>query len=180
MRLLLVAVCGCLATLAADKPAAWGGLDYLVGDWIGEGGGDPGQGSGSFSFKPDLQNHILVRTNHAEYPASKGQGPSVHDDLMIAYRDSPDGPLHAMYFDSEGHIIHYEIEATPEANSIVFISAPEGGSPRYRLTYTRVDQDHVAIKFEIAPADHPQQFTTYIAARAKRIKTSGANTPKSE
>jgi len=168
MRLLLLLLCGCLAAMAAGKAESWGALDYLLGDWTGEGGGGPGQGSGSFSFKPDLQNHILVRTSHAAYPAGNGRGPSVHDDLMIIYRDSPDGPLHAIYFDSEGHLIHYEIEAAAQAASIVFISAPEGGSPRYRLTYTRVDQDHLTIKFEIAPADHPQQFTTYITAQAQR------------
>jgi hypothetical protein len=140
-----------------------------VGDWTGEGGGGPGQGSGSFSFKPDLQGKILVRKNRAEYPATKERAAFVHDDLMVVYRDTPEAAPRAIYFDSEGHTIRYEVQAQPDGGEVVFVSGPEPSAPRYRLTYTRVDQDRVKIKFEIAPPGHPDQFATYIEASAHRV-----------
>jgi hypothetical protein len=170
MRYLIpLAIIMCLNARPADKPAGWGPVEYLVGDWTGEGGGGPGQGSGSFSFKPDLQGKILVRKNRAEYPATKERAAFVHDDLMVVYRDTPEAAPRAIYFDSEGHTIRYEVQAQPDGGEVVFVSGPEPSAPRYRLTYTRVDQDRVKIKFEIAPPGHPDQFATYIEASAHRV-----------
>jgi hypothetical protein len=167
-HLLIVALAACGMMRAAGQPAAWGAVEFLIGDWVGEGGGGPGQGSGWFSFKPDLQGKILVRTNRAEYPASKDRAAFVHDDLMIVYRETADAPQRAIYFDSEGHTIRYDIEAPKEGGEVRFVSAAEPSGPRYRLTYTRVDQDHVKIKFEIAAPGHPDQFAAYIEASARR------------
>ena len=154
---------------AADAPAGWGPLEYLVGEWTGEGGGGPGQGGGSFSFRPDLQGKILVRKNRAEYPATKDRPAFVHEDLMVVYRETPETALHAIYFDSESHTIRYEVQGRPDGGEVVFVSGLEQAAPRYRLTYSRVDQDRVKIKFEIAPPGKPDQFAAYIEAGARRI-----------
>ena len=160
------------AGLSAAQTAGWGALEFLVGDWTGEGSGGPGQGSGSFSFKPDLEGNILVRKNRAEYPATKERAASVHEDLMIIYRDdTPARYARAIYFDNEGHTITYEVRNAPEGD-IVLESAPEPSAPRYRLTYMRVASDRVKIKFEIAPPAHPEEFSTYIEASARRASGS--------
>jgi hypothetical protein len=158
----------CLHASPADKPEGWGPVQSLVGDWTGEGGGGPGQGSGTFSFKPDLQGKILVRRNRAEYPATKERAAFVHDDLMVVYRDTPEAGLRAIYFDNEGHTIRYEVQAPPDGSEVVFVSGAEASATRYRLTYTRVGQNRLKIKFEIAPPGHPEQFATYIEASARR------------
>jgi len=44
--------------------------NWLVGEWIGEGSGQPGQGGGTFSFAYDLDENIIVRKSHSEYPAT--------------------------------------------------------------------------------------------------------------
>ena len=155
---------------AADTSSGWGPVQILVGDWTGEGGGGPGQGAGSFSFKPDLQGKILVRKNHAEYPAAKERAAYVHDDLMVIYRETPEAALRAIYFDTEGHTIRYEVLAAAGGDGVVFVSGAEPSAPRYRLTYTRVDQDRLKIKFEIAPPGKPEQFTTYIEAGGHRAR----------
>lgn len=167
--LLLLAIVACLQANPADKTAGWGPVEYLVGDWTGEGGGGPGQGGGSFSFKPDLQGRVLVRKNRAEYPATKERAAFVHEDLMVVYRDAPEAALQAIYFDSEGHTIRYAVQPD-HGGKVVFISAAEPSMPRYRLTYTRVDQDHLRIMFDIAPPGKPEQFATYIEASARRAK----------
>jgi hypothetical protein len=147
----------------------WGALQYLIGNWTGEGNGTPGQGSGSFSFTPDLQGRILVRKNRAEYPATKDKQAFAHDDLMIVYRDpdeSSEGALRATYFDSEGHVIRYSVAMF--GDRIVFTSEPSRSAPQYRFTYTREGADAVKIKFEIAPPG--KGFTTYIEAGARRSR----------
>ena len=47
----------------AKTPDAWGPYTFLVGTWTAEGHGDPGKGTGAFSFGLDLQAKILVRRN---------------------------------------------------------------------------------------------------------------------
>ena len=47
--LILLAV----ATLHAQKPAnVWDPIEFLLGDWVGEGGGGPGQGGELSSERP--------------------------------------------------------------------------------------------------------------------------------
>lgn len=172
MRYLLAWTAICTMTAAlhagpAGKPAGWGPREAMVGDWTGEGGGRPGQGTGSFSFQADLQGKILVRKNRSEYPATKEHPAFRHDDLMVVYRDEPG--LRAMYFDSEGHAIRYDLNSSPNSNAVTFVSAVEPSGPRYRLTYTPVNRDRLKIKFEIAPPGHPEEFATYIEAGARRV-----------
>src|SRR6266404_247911 len=115
--LLIVATFLFSLTAKADD---WGPLQFLVGQWTGEGGGEPGQGSGSFSFTPDLQGKILVRKNFAEYPPSNGKPAYRHDDLMVIYRDGPSRQLRAIYFDSAEHTIEYSIN--PLDGGVMFVS----------------------------------------------------------
>lgn len=165
---LVVMWAGMVSASAAGRPDGWGALQFLVGNWVGEGGGDPGQGSGAFSFKPDLQGRILVRKNRAEYPATKEHAATVHDDLMVVYRDTLAAPMRAIYFDNEGHTIRYDVQTPPDGGDLVFVSAPDAGTPQFRLTYTHVDEAHLKIKFEIAPPGHAGQFAPYLEAHAHR------------
>ena len=153
----------------AGQPAApaapdWGPLQFLIGTWSGEGGGQPGQGAGAFTFAPDLQGTVLVRRNFAEFPAANGKPASRHDDLMVVYRDEASHGLRATYYDNEGHTIPYTVTAA-EGNA-VFVS--EGGPTgmRYRMTYIPAAPGQVKIRFEIAPPG--KDFSTYIEASAHR------------
>jgi hypothetical protein len=162
-----------LASGAEDKKGDWGPLQFLVGDWVGEGGGSPGQGAGEFSFHPDLQGRILVRKNFADYPASKDRPAFRHDDLTIVYRESEGAPPRAIYFDNEGHVIRYSIAVSSETNTIEFVSDASPSAPRFRLTYSKTGGDTVGIKFEMAPPGKPDAFSTYIEAKAKRKQHDG-------
>jgi hypothetical protein len=151
----------CLSAHAED----WGPAAFLVGEWVGEGGGQPGQASaGSFSFTPELQGTILVRRSFAEYPAANGQAAFRHDDLTIIYRDSASKQLRATYWDNEGHAIAYLVEAAPDG--VAFVSEGPPSSERYRLSYTKTASDRVRIKFEIAAPG--KDFATYLEATARK------------
>jgi hypothetical protein len=155
----------------AQQPDTAKGLDqlnFLLGDWIGEGGGNsPGQGSGGFTFSHDLQNTIIVRRNFAEYPATDNKPASRHDDLMIIYK-APGDTLRAIYFDNEGHVINYFVNVSAESKSAVFTSPSVEKEARFRLSYALSGENSVNINFELAPPGQPDAFSTYISASAHR------------
>jgi len=135
-----------------------------VGHWTGEGGGQPGQGAGSFSFIPGVQGKVLIRKSFAEYPPANGKPGYRHDDLMVVYRDEASRQLRAIYFDNEDHVIQYEVK--PAAGGVVFVTAGPSSAARYRLTYTTAGAARLKLKFEIAPPG--KDFATYLEASARR------------
>ena len=162
MRGLLIAAT--LLISVGARAEDWGPVQFLAGHWTGDGGGEPGRGSGSFSFAPDLQGKILVRKSFAEYPAANGKPAYRHDDLMIVYRDGSSRQLRAIYFDNEEHAIPYSIQSSP--GGVVFESEGPRDAARFRLTYTSAGSGRLKLKFEIAPPG--KEYATYIEAGAKR------------
>lgn len=152
-----------IASAHQTKPEAnWKSLAWLVGDWTGAGSGDPGRGSGDFSFQPDLQGKILVRKSFAEYPASADKPAHRHDDLMVVYEEG--NGLRAMFFDNEGHVIPYTIDAQRGGSTVTFLS----DATRFRLTYRRTGDNTLAGTFEVAPPGKPGAFAKYLEWTAKR------------
>jgi hypothetical protein len=157
----------------AAGSGAWNAMNSLAGEWVGEGGGQPGQASrGGFSFAPDLQGVILVRKNFAEYPASQGRPAFRHDDLTIVYRAARGGAPRATYYDNEGHVIEYAVSVSLDGSRIEWLSAPQSGQPRFRLTYILTSPDTLKLRFEIAPPDRPERFSLYVEASAHRVKNN--------
>ena len=162
--LLLLLLLACPATCSSDD---WGALRSLVGHWTAAGAGAPGQGAGDFTFEPGLQGTILVRKSHTEYPATKDRQASVHDDLLIVFRDPDErseGALRAIYFDNEGHVIRYGVSMF--GDRIIFATDPAEHGMHYRLTYERDGGDTLRVQFEVAQPG--KTFTTYVTGTAKR------------
>lgn len=159
-RIWLILLLASAATAADD----WGPVQFLIGNWAGEGTGQPGSGSGSFSLLPDLQGKVLVRKSFAEYPAANGRPATRHDDLMVIYRHPESGALRAMYYDSEGHVIAYMVKAVE--GGVAFVSDSPPDQTRYRLTYLTASKDRTRIKFEIAPPG--KDFAQYLEATVRR------------
>ena len=164
----LLLCCACVLAQPSKTDSRWAPLAFLTGEWVGEGTGTPGEGIGGFSFLPEQDGRILVRKSHADYPATKEKPAYSHTDLTIVYRDSGETQLRAIYFDDEGHTIHYVVEPSADGNSVQFMSEALALQPQYRLTYRKTGDDRIAIKFEIAPPGKPEAFSTYIDATARR------------
>lgn len=148
---------------------SWQSVRFLVGQWVGEGTAETKQaGAGSCSFEPDLQNKVLIRRNHAEYPAADGHPAIAHDDLMVIYPDTVRHQLRAFYTDNEGHVIQYTVTATAEGKTAVFLGDAEPGHPRYRLTYTLTQPAHMTITLEMAAPGSPDQFQRIIEGKLRR------------
>jgi hypothetical protein len=160
-----------LATLLAAAQAApdpWADWRFLIGEFIaGDSAGVPGQASkGGFTLTPDLDGKILLRKNHAEYPAANGRPAFSHDDLMIVYHDGTS--TKAFYDDNEGHVIHYNVTVSDDKKQIIFVSETGAQGPQYRLTYRDLHAGAVKVLFEIAPPDKPGQFIRYVEATVRR------------
>jgi hypothetical protein len=163
MRVLLVLLMALFACALHGED--WGPAQFLIGEWTGEGGGQPGTASaGEFSFTPELQGAVLVRRSFAQYPAANGRPASRHDDLTVVHRDAASRQLKATYWDNEGHTIPYAVRAA--ANGVVFESEGPPSAARYRLTYTNAAPGRVRIQFEVA--EPGKDFATYIEASARR------------
>ena len=158
-----------LLPVVAETPTGLEPLQFLLGDWQAEGGGQPGAAKGGFTFEASLQGRVIVRTNYAEYPATADKPATRHDDLMMVYA-SETGELRADYYDSEGHVIRYR-GRVPTPSALVLVSDSVNGAPRFRLTYKLRADGVLDGQFEIAPPGKPEGFGPYLAWTSRRKST---------
>ena len=160
-------ICAALILAACRLQAAppnWDDWKPLLGSWnAGESAGAPGKASaGLCSFSLDLQDQVILRKNHAEYPAANGRPATVHDDWMMIFQRG--SAVRAFYYDSEGHEIDYAVSWNRQSKTWQFLSDASSSAPRYRLTYVLTTPQELKLKFEIAPPGKPEDFKTYIEA----------------
>ena len=113
----------------------WKGLRFLEGTWEAKAQGDNGiSANGTYTFQAELNEHVFAR--HSK--KSDCKGPSEfdcdHSDLLYVYQDVPDQSLKAIYFDSEGHVLHYAV-STPDSGTALFVTNPSQPGPQFRLVY---------------------------------------------
>ena len=164
MRIKLLSVALLFASIgwAQNDAASWKKLEFVLGKWVGSAGEKDtglGAGQGGFSFDLQLNDKIIVRHNNASYDSGVR-----HDDLMVIYLDTPNGAPRAIYFDSEGHVIRYNV-AFPSANTVVFESDGTQPGPKYRLSYW-LKGSALDGKFEVAPPG--AEYKTYMSWTSKR------------
>ncbi len=146
-------------------------LQFLLGAW--EAIPRPGQGTGYFSFSSEVGGRVIVRKNHAEYPASEGRPAGIHDDLMMIYVEGSPAVCRATYVDTEGHVIRYTADISVDSR-VTFLSEGTANEPRYRLSYTRLPDGTLGGKFEGTAPAKPDTFVTYFEWSAKVRGSSGA------
>ena len=137
---------------------------FPEGTWISEGTGKPGEGSGSFTFKFDLDENIFVRKNITEFPATKDKPASIHKDILVIYSSFKGIAERAIYFDNEGHTINYSIDAGK--SKVVFTSDSISNMPKFRLSYILEESGRLLIRFEMSKPDKPENFFTYLEGYA--------------
>jgi hypothetical protein len=116
----------------------WKALSFLQGTWSGAtntAGSSGGNVSGTYTFRPELGNHILARhTTSIEGCKGPASFDCDHGDLLYIYQDAPGRSLKAIFFDNEGHVIHYDV-STPDAMTAMFLSDASQPGPQFRLLY---------------------------------------------
>jgi hypothetical protein len=115
---------------------SWKALAFLEGTWDAhtQGGSAGTQGSGTYTFKPELKHHVLVRNSSTSADCSGPKGfDCEHSDVLYIFQEAQDQPLKAIYFDSEGHVINYAV-STPDSTTAVFTSEASS-CPQFQLVY---------------------------------------------
>jgi hypothetical protein len=121
-------------------PDPFKALSFLEQNWEANTNGYGGvKSTGTYTFRRELGGHILARRSTSDV-ACKGPADfdCGHGDMLYVYQDAPGQPLKAIYFDNEGHVIHYDV-TTPGANSVVFLSEADRPGPQFRLSYELKD-----------------------------------------
>jgi hypothetical protein len=119
----------------------WKAISFLEGSWVAnvQGGSAGAQGSGTYTFKHELKDHVLVRSSDGPTAC---KGPATfdcdHSDVLFVYREAEGQPLKAIYFDNEGRVIHYAV-STQNSTTAVFLSEASQSGPQFRLVYQLKD-----------------------------------------
>jgi hypothetical protein len=158
---------------AQEKPArgaaedTWQSLRFLIGAWEAktQGGSAGAAGGGAYTFQLELQGHILARHSSAAGCRGPADFNCEHGDLLYIYRESPGQPLKAIYFDNEGHVIHYDV-TIPTPETAVFLSPASEPGPQYRLVYELKGQVMQG-KFQMRMPGQ-KQFVSYLEWSGKR------------
>jgi hypothetical protein len=138
-RILLV-LFAVLPVAAQSAPSSvtdsWKPLSFLQGTWEAKViAGERVSAMGTYTFGSELGGQILARHSKSEGGC---EGPASfdchHADLLYVYQDAPQQSFRAIYFDNEGHVIHYNV-STPAANTAVFVSDDSQPGPQFRLIY---------------------------------------------
>jgi hypothetical protein len=112
-------------------------LSFLEGSWDAktQGGSAGAQSAGTYVFQLELKGHILARHSNSD-PGCKGPTDfnCEHSDYLYVYSDAISKTLKAIYFDNEGHVIHYTV-TVPDVTTAEFISDPYQTGPQFHLIY---------------------------------------------
>ncbi len=152
--------------IAQDNTTGWEKWQYLLGEWNGEGSGQPGAGAGSFTLKTKLGGCILERKGKTEISATAASPALIHEDVMIIYKNRDGNPVKAIYFDNENHVINYEI--TYSDKKIIMTSEINPAMPRFRLAYEMLDNNLMNTRFEIAMPSAPEAFKMYMEGKSRK------------
>jgi hypothetical protein len=114
----------------------WTALGFLEGTWAAhtQGGSAGAQSNGTYTFKSELKHHVLVRRSDSAACKGPADYDCEHSDVLYVYRDAENRPLKAIYFDNEGHVIHYGV-FTPDSTTAMFVSDASPSGPQFRLVY---------------------------------------------
>jgi hypothetical protein len=159
------------AAQQTKAPDIWAPYKFLVGNWTAAASGEPGAGKGGFTFRVELQGKILERRSRVDFPATPQRPAFAHEDLLVVYRDAGATPNRAIYFDSEGFVIHYTATFSENGKVLTFLSDGGPQAPHQRLTYVQNTDGTLKVKFELAPPGKPESFTTHVEGIARRVSS---------
>lgn len=136
MLMVLAPALGAQRPAPAEQSDAFASLAFLRGTWEAKATRPDGVAvKGTYSFATDLKGTVLARHDLSQ---TSCHGPAnfdcQHGDLLYVFRDAPGGALKAIYFDDEGHVIHYLVTA-PSSTSAEFLSDGSQPGPQFRLAY---------------------------------------------
>ncbi|MEI9979330.1 MAG: hypothetical protein WDN23_10065 [Edaphobacter sp.] len=173
MRTLILSSLLTLSAFAQTTPAApasnstWERLHILLGTWKAQTsaqGAARAQSVGTYTFQSDLNGNVITRTSSTDACKGPSNFDCQHHDSLTIYHDTDDTTPHALYADSEGHVIHYDVSA-PDPNTVILLSNTPG--PKFRLVY-HFEGGIMSGKFQFAPPG-TSEFKSYLEWSGTRL-----------
>ena len=114
----------------------WRSLQFLIGTWEAhtQGGSAGAAGAGTYTFQTELRNHVLVRHSSSEKCKGPADFDCEHSDLLYIYQEAPGQAYKGIYFDNEGHVIHYDV-SVPTSSTVILLSESSRPGPQFRIIY---------------------------------------------
>ena len=155
----------------AKRDSIWAPVNFFVGEWRGEGGGEPGIGKYERSYKPTLNGNFIEIHNKSTYPPTeKNPKGEVHEDVGYIFYDKGRRTFLLRQLHVEGFANDYVLESlSPDKKTLVFmtesiVNIPKGW--RARETYRFLSNNKFEETFELAPPDQP--FAVYTKVKFTR------------
>ena len=156
----------------SKKDSLWLPVSFFVGEWTGDGKGEPGNGKYERSYQWTMNKKFIEVKNKSTYPpseANKNKG-EIHEDAGFLSYDGIRKVFMLRQFHIEGFVNQYKLESvSPDKKTIVFISESIENIPqgfRARETYKVVNENEFIETFEIA--EPGKDFMIYTKVRFKR------------
>jgi hypothetical protein len=160
--------------MAAQTPAhvpakadPWAGIRFLLGSWGAKttAGMAQAEASAGYAFRLELRDHVMARHTRSGACIAPDDFDCRHSDLLYIYPTANGLALQAIYFDNEGHVIHYDV-STPKPGTVIFLSDPAQPGPQFRLSYELHDGE-MSGKFELKMPGQAE-FMSYLEWDGKR------------
>lgn len=169
---LLISPCVIFSQMT-KRDSLWLLLKPFVGDWKGEGGGQPGKGIYERSYQLILNKRFIEIRNKSTYePTTQHPNGEVHEDIGYFSYDNSRKTFMLRQFHVESFVIQYRIDSiSPDKKTIVFISEAIENIPsgyRAKETYRFITDDEIEETFEIAEPN--KEFAVYSKVKLVRQK----------
>lgn len=155
------------------RDSLWMPFKPFIGEWIGEGSGEPGTGKYERSYQLIFNKRFIKVYNKSTYPPKKeNTSGEVHEDVGYFSYDKSRKTFALRQFHIEGFVNEYALEnISPDGKTISFVTEsienlPEGF--RARETYQLINDNEFEETFELS--EPGKDFVLYTKVKFTRQK----------
>ena len=153
------------------KDSTWLPLKPFLGQWVGEGGGEPGKGTYERSYQFILNKNFIEIKNKSTYqPTDKNPKGEVHEDIGYFSYDKSIQKFKLRQFHIEGFVNEFVLDSiSADKKTIVFVTVAIENIPngfRAKETYHLISENEIEEIFELA--EPGKEFQVY--SRVKLIR----------
>lgn len=155
------------------KVDPWIPFKSFIGEWTGQGGGEPGKGNYERSYQFIMNGRFIEVHNKSTYPpsASNAKG-EVHEDLGYISYDRSLKKFRLRQFHIEGFVNQYLLDSiSPDQKTIVFVTESIENIPagwKAKETYRVLSENELEETFELAePGKEYQVYSKVLLKSAK-------------
>lgn len=155
------------------KDSIWLPLKLFVGQWVGEGGGEPGKGTYERTYQFILNKNFIEIKNKSTYqPTDKNPKGEVHQDIGYFSYDKSLKKFKLRQFHIEGFVNEFVLDSiSADKKTIVFVTVDIENIPkgfRAKETYRLISENEIEEIFELAEPD--KEFEVYSKVKLVRQK----------